>query len=224
MLGQTYAADPTPGRHTTSAGLYYSVSAIWKDVSWLPEFRTHKKSEDYENTFETAIQNVAYTAFKMLIDAAGGCYYAMLTGLKHYRLFDYLNAATGLDLTPDEYIETGRRIQNLRQQFNALHGVDTSTFRPHPRVTGEELMKTGHNAGLSLKTDALVASYRKAWGWDAETGYPLSTTLKKYGIDSLLGGPTEAFVRESGASDTYSDPVRETSGFAPSGRSTTAGR
>lgn len=34
--------------------------------------------------------------------------HTMLTGEQHLRLFDYLNAATGWNLSPDEYIQDKR--------------------------------------------------------------------------------------------------------------------
>ncbi len=135
---------------------------------------------------EETMKNVAYTAYKMLIDGTGACYYAMLSGVRHFKIFDYLNAATGWDKTPDQYIEIGKRIQNMRQLFNALQGVNVSGFRPHGRVTGEEPLKTGHNALITLNNDEMVRLYREAWGWDTGTGYPLQSTLKSFGIEELL--------------------------------------
>jgi len=132
------------------------------------------------------MKNVAYTAYKMLIDGTGSCYYAMTMGVRHFRIFEYINAATGWDKTPDQYIEIGIRMQHMRQLFNAIQRVDVSSFRPHGRVIGEEPLKTGHNAGITIKIDEMVRLYREAWGWDEDSGYPLEATLEAYGINELI--------------------------------------
>jgi aldehyde:ferredoxin oxidoreductase len=186
LMAQAYAADPTPGKHTTSGGTYYSISALWEQVTWLPEFKKYPKSKEYEPSMEETQKNVAYTAYKMLIDGTGSCYYAMAMGIRHFKIFDLLNAATGWDKTPDQYIEIGIRIQQMRQLFNAIQNVNVNGFRPHGRVTGEEPLKTGHNAGITLKIDEMIRLYREAWGWDVDSGYPLESTLEAYGINELI--------------------------------------
>jgi aldehyde:ferredoxin oxidoreductase len=186
MLGTTYSTDPTPGRHTTSGGVYYTTSALWEKVSWLPPFKKYPKSDEYEPSEAETMKNVAYTAYKMLVDGTGGCYYAMLMGVRHFKIFDFLNCATGWDKSPDEYIEIGKRMQTLRQQFNAKHKVDMSSFRMHERAIGNPPPGGGHNAGLSLKIDEHIRLYRKCWKWDEHSGYPLESTLEESGINQLL--------------------------------------
>jgi aldehyde:ferredoxin oxidoreductase len=186
MLGTTYSADPTPGRHTTSGGLYYTTSSLWEKVSWLPAFKKYPKSEEYEPTEAETIKNIAYTSYKMLVDGTGGCYYAALMGVRHFRIFEFLNAATGWDKSPDQYMEIGRRMQTMRQQFNAIHGIDMESFKMHGRASGNPPLKSGHNKGLNLKIDEQVRLYRKCWGWDEQTGYPLESTLEVLGINELL--------------------------------------
>jgi len=187
VLGVTYSADPTPGRHTTSGGMYYSTSFLWRYVSWAPRLRKHLRSDDYVPSEAEARKNVAMTCFKMLIDGTGGCYYGMLTGAPHLRIFDYLNRATGWNRTPDEYMETGKRIQTLRQMFNVKHGVDTNSFRMHGRAAGHPPLKAGRNKGLSLRLDEMISLYRQGWGWDPATGIPTRETFDKLGLGTTLG-------------------------------------
>lgn len=186
MLGVVYSADPTPGRHTTSSGLYYSTSALWDKVSWLEPFAIHPKKEDHEPSRTEASHNVAMTCFKMLVDGSGGCYYAMMGGIRHFRLFDYLNCATGWDKTADDYMEIGKRIQTLRQLFNIRHGVKPRSFRMHDRAAGSPPLASGHNKGITLKIDEMIPLYNEAWGWDGASGAPLAETLEKLSIPALL--------------------------------------
>ncbi|HEY9055284.1 MAG TPA: aldehyde ferredoxin oxidoreductase C-terminal domain-containing protein, partial [Rectinemataceae bacterium] len=187
MLGVAYSADPTPGRHTTSGDLYYSTSALWKYVSWAPRLGFRPKSEAREDSPENALRNVAQTCFKMLIDCTGSCYYAMLSGLDNYPLFDLINAVADWDKSPDELMEIGKRAQTLRQQFNAIQGAEPKSFRMHRRASGDEALASGPTKGIKLETDSMVASYWKAWGWDPSIGLPTSQTLSALGLDKLLG-------------------------------------
>ncbi|HSV55776.1 MAG TPA: aldehyde ferredoxin oxidoreductase C-terminal domain-containing protein, partial [Magnetospirillaceae bacterium] len=187
MMGVAYSADPTPGRHTTSANLYYAQSFLWDRVSWAPRVRIHPKTQDFEPTETEALRNVAMTAFKMVVDGTGSCYYAMLMGVRHFPVFEYLNAATGWGWTPDQYMEAGKRVQTLRQAFNARHGVDVRAFRMHDRATGIPPLRAGHNKGVTLRIDEMVRQYRKAWGWDEETGIPTRKSFEDAGLSALPG-------------------------------------
>ncbi|HAE42239.1 MAG TPA: aldehyde ferredoxin oxidoreductase, partial [Clostridiales bacterium] len=119
ILGIHFAADPTPGRHTVGAGMYYNIMHLWDYISWAPKVNKGSvKKDDYKSNDEVGLKSAANACIKQVLDGSGGCLFALATGFNHWRLFDYLNAATGWDMTPDDYMETGRRIQSLRQAFN----------------------------------------------------------------------------------------------------------
>lgn len=187
MLGVVYSADPTPGRHTTSSGQYFSASALWENVSWVGPLKRHPKSEDYEPGERAAAENKAMTSYKMLVDCAGVCYYAMIMGTRHYRIFELLNRATGLALSPDEYMEIGARVQTLRQLFNAKQGVDVRAFRMHDRAVGSPPLDKGRNKGITLRVDEMIPLYWAAWGWDRNDGRPTRETFDRLGLGSRLG-------------------------------------
>ncbi|MDP3176659.1 MAG: aldehyde ferredoxin oxidoreductase C-terminal domain-containing protein [Spirochaetaceae bacterium] len=186
MLGVVYSADPTPGRHTTSGGLYYSTSFLWDSVSWLPPFKAHPKSDDFVPTEGGSLANKAQTCFKMLLDGSGACYYAMLMGTRHFKIFEYLNLATGWKKTADEYMDIGARIQTLRQHFNAIQGADPRAFLMHDRAAGKPALNDGHNKGVTLRVDEMIPLYWKSWGWDEATGLPTEETLRALGLRELL--------------------------------------
>ncbi|TFG79354.1 MAG: hypothetical protein E4H20_12090, partial [Spirochaetales bacterium] len=129
MMATMFAADPTPGRHTIGAAAYYNVSHLWDHVSWAPAVtRPYPKADEYDATEVEAMKAAAMGVFKQVLDAAGGCLFALTTGLQHWRIFDMLNAATGESRTPDAWMEAGKRIHSARAAFNARH---------RPRVVGE---------------------------------------------------------------------------------------
>jgi aldehyde:ferredoxin oxidoreductase len=190
MMAVSFAADPTPGRHTISAGVYYNVSHLWEFVSWAPPVtRPYSKSREYVPSDEEARKSVAGACVKQLLDATGGCLFALTTGLQHWRLFDWMNAATGEDRTPDEWMKAGRRIQTARAAFGAREkaadaGKEYARDYPlaHPRMYGEPPLERGPLAGKTVPLQAMVGMYRKAFGWDERSGSPLPETLKELGV------------------------------------------
>jgi aldehyde:ferredoxin oxidoreductase len=186
MLGVVYSADPTPGRHTTSGGLYYKSSSLWEYVSWLPKMKKELRANEYIPSDEESLKNKAMTAYKMLVDGTGACYYGMLNGEQNLRLFEYLNKATGWVKTPDEYMEMGIRMQTLRQMFNAKQQVDVTQFKMHKRAIGNPPLQSGPVKGVTLRIDEMIPLYYRAWGWDEKNGYPKNDTVKNLGLNTIL--------------------------------------
>jgi aldehyde:ferredoxin oxidoreductase len=185
LLGIHYSADPTPGRHTIGGGQYYDSMQLWEKVSWAPRSGFHPKSEDYEASDKTALKAVANSCYKEVLDGAGGCFFAMIEGVNHWKMFEWLNAATGWEKTPDEYMEIGKRIQTLRQMFNIKQGVDPKQFKMSKRMTGEPPLKEGPLKGKQVPIEAMMNLYWKHYGWDENTGIPLAETVTLLQLDEL---------------------------------------
>ena len=189
-MGVAFSADPTPGRHTISASVYYNVSHVWDDVPWAPaSTRIYPKSEEYEATDREADKSVAGACIKQVIDAAGGCLFALTTGVQHWRVFEYLDAATGERRGAEAYMEAGRRIQTLRQLFNVKQGLDPRTAIMHRRMAGEPPLEDGPLAGATVPIGDMVSNYWRRFGWDPATGHPLPGTLAALGLPDA-GGAT----------------------------------
>ena len=188
MMGVAFSADPTPGRHTISASVYYNVSHVWEDVPWAPSStRIYPKSEEYEATGREADKSVAGACLKQVIDAAGGCLFALTTGVQHWRIFDYLDAATGEKRGAEAYMEAGRRIQTLRQLFNVKQGVDPRDSIMHKRMAGDPPLEAGPLAGARVPIQEMVSNYWRRFGWDGGTGVPLPATLSSMGLPGTDG-------------------------------------
>ena len=190
MMAVSYAADPTPGRHTISAGVYYNVSHIWDYVSWAPRVtRPYFKSKEYLPSEEETLKSVAGACVKQLLDATGSCLFALTTGLQHWRLFEWLNAATGEGRTPDEWMEAGRRIQTARAAFGAREkAADAGSERARDyalassRIYGKPALVRGPLAGRTVPLEEMVARYRREFGWDESSAVPLEATMKELGL------------------------------------------
>ncbi|MHC1781456.1 MAG: aldehyde ferredoxin oxidoreductase family protein [Anaerolineaceae bacterium] len=189
LLGIHFSADPTPGRHTIGSGQYYDTMRLWEKVTWAPRSGTYAKAEEYIPSEKTALKTVAMSCYKELNDGAGGCFFALVLGVNHWNLFEWLNAAAGWNKTPDEYMEIGKRIQTLRQMFNIKHGVDPRRMIMHDRMAGRPPLKAGPLKGRTVPIDKMVRLHWKAFGWDERTGVPTDETLAALGLEPL---PAEA--------------------------------
>lgn len=172
ILGIHFAADPTPGRHTVGAGMYYNIMHLWDYISWAPKVNKGSvKKDDYKSNDEVGLKSAANACIKQVLDGSGGCLFALATGFNHWRLFDNLNAATGWDMTPDDYMETGRRIQSLRQAFNIREGINPMDNLLNGRMAGNPPLKEGPLAGKSVPIQEMVKTHFRHMGWD-DNGVP----------------------------------------------------
>jgi aldehyde:ferredoxin oxidoreductase len=187
ILGIHFSADPTPGRHTIGAGNYYNYTQLWQYVTWAPKIKNKTpKSEEYIPSETVALKSMAGSCYKQIVDGIGGCLFAMITGTQHWRVFDYLNAATGWNKTPDEYMEIGKRMQTLRQMFNIREGIDPVSFKMQDRMAGNRPLKKGPNAGLVVPIEEMMREHWRVFGWSPETGKPTVETIAELGIEKLI--------------------------------------
>lgn len=186
--------EPTPGRHSIGAHQYYELSALWKEVKGLPrpKLLISKKSRFIAEP-EKAASAVANSCYSSFYNGAGLCLFGAILGIRRVPVFKWLNAATGWDRTPEDYMETGRRIQTLKQLFNIKHGVDPFSLRPNPRCVGEPPLTEGPNKGFTLPIDKLMKDYWQAIGWDPGTGKPTGTTIVALGLKDIVEGETGEF-------------------------------
>jgi len=186
MMGIHFSADPTPGRHTIGAGQYYNYIRLWQDVSWAPKVDNNTpKKNDYIPSEENALKSVAGSCYKQIVDGIGGCIFAMITGVQHWRVFDYLNTATGWNKTPDEYMKIGKRMQTLRQMFNIREGIQPLSFKMHDRVAGKPPLVQGPNAGKTIPIEQMMKDHWKAFGWNSD-GMPTTEIISELELDKLL--------------------------------------
>ena len=95
-----------------------------------------------------------------------------------------LNAATGMKLTPTEFLEIGERIWNLTRMFNIREGLKIEDETLPDRVFEDPISK-GVAAGRILKREevkTMLKEYYELRGWN-ETGVPTARKLKKLKLD-----------------------------------------
>jgi aldehyde:ferredoxin oxidoreductase len=178
-----YSLEPTPGRHTLGAHLYYEMFQLWKCVKGLPKpSPLYTKASKYKINPEKAQTAAACSKFMSLSNGAGMCMFGLFLGAKRIPTFDWLNAATGWQLTPEEYMTIGERIQTLKQAFNVKHGIEPRANFISSRALGKIPQTEGANKGRSVDVEKLAPGYWDQFGWDTTTGKPKEETLRKLEI------------------------------------------
>ena len=178
-----YSLEPSPGRHTLGAHLYYEMFQLWKSVKGLPRPNLlYTKASKYKINSEKAQTAAACSKFMSLANGAGMCLFGLFIGVKRVPTFDWLNAATGWQLTPEEYMTIGERIQTLKQAFNVKHGVEPRDNFMSNRALGKVPQTEGANKGRFVDVEKLAPGYWDQFGWDTTTGKPKEETLRKLKI------------------------------------------
>jgi aldehyde:ferredoxin oxidoreductase len=178
--GTGYLCDPTPGRHTTSP-----MARIEAGLSIAPYPELHFQNVeryDYKNKGGPTAKASSYW---QIASCAGLCQFPTVM-FGNFRMLDFLDAVTGWDIDMDEALETGRRIQTLRQAFNIREGIEPSKIKLPNRMVGIPSMTAGPLAGITIDIESLAREYYAAMGWDPDTAYPTKPTLEELGLLDLV--------------------------------------
>jgi aldehyde:ferredoxin oxidoreductase len=166
----TYKLDPTPGRHTQYEG---AARAEWGVSPGVAD------KADYSGRGE---HHKGASAYMHVVNSLGMCQFVMLAG-PNGKMPEWVNSTTGWDTTPEEIIQAGERIANLRMAFSVREG-DIVTKRHVPkRVT--EPQSGGPLDGVKLDTDLLEKEYLAACDWDLETATPSKAKLEELGLEDV---------------------------------------
>jgi len=181
----SYCCEPTPGRHTICSYQYLDLQHLEDQFSRagkVPLFST--RGQRYR--CDDKVGAVAIDSFyKMLVDCAGACLFGTQVG-GPIPLCEWMNAATGWDLSRDDYLVAGERVHMLRHAFNIREGLNpVRDFRPHPRIRGDPPLGHGPARGVILDFDTLARSYYETMHWDLETGRPAREHLNALGLDDV---------------------------------------
>jgi len=166
-----YSANPTPGRHTMCGEGPLPAGA-------LPEF----DSRSLKGRGKPHKQGMGITS---AYNAAGICMFIIGDAYRHIDDFvEALRTITGWDMTLEELIKTGARIETMKQAFNVREGIKTP-WKHHDRMLGKPPKKVGPRAGATLDEEELAKEYYEALGWDPKTGKPSKKALLDLGLNDV---------------------------------------
>jgi aldehyde:ferredoxin oxidoreductase len=162
---------------------------LWEKIPGLPDIDiVYTKGSKYEVETGKVAAAAACSRFMNILNGTGTCLFGALLGVERLPLFEWLNAATGWQRTPTDYMDIGERVQNLKQAFNVKHGIEPKSNKANPRTFGRPPQSIGANAGRSVAVEAMMRAYWQHFGWDPETGKPGAAILNRWGIPRKHGG------------------------------------
>ncbi|KAA8922279.1 aldehyde ferredoxin oxidoreductase family protein [Thermoplasma sp.] len=177
-LGNTYISDATPGRHT-AGGIGFNegfklVLPFKHKESWakVPRYEYHGKA--YWQLLSVAGQEI--------LNSTGMCLFSTNIWPNSYPYTDLIKAITGWDMTEDDLVNIGWRIQMARHLFNAKQGINQYEIKPPGRVMGYPPLKAGPTAGVSIDYETLRNEYLTQLGLSKD-GKPDPNILKKLDIE-----------------------------------------
>ncbi len=179
-----YSAEPTPGRHTLGSQMYYEMFRLWEKIDTLPDVAfLYTKGHKYAWSPERAIAAAACSRFMNILNGSGTCLFGALLGVERLPLFEWLNAATGWQRDPADYMLIGDRIQTMKQLFNIKQGVDPRTFKASARTLGHPPQTSGANQGRQVDLERMRSDYWQELGWDPVTGRPRPELIRQLGLE-----------------------------------------
>jgi aldehyde:ferredoxin oxidoreductase len=189
LMGVTYLADPTPGRHTAGSASWnetFGVGLSLPKAADKTDWNVKWKGTEGKGKAQ-AIHSNAHQAMNGL----GLCMFTMLTGSLPFA--ELINAATGWDYTDADLLACGERIQNLRAAFNRREGIKPADFAPHPRMLGEGdgNLTAGPLKGVRVPLPMLKDDYYSAMQWNRTTGHLAKARATELGMAELLDGYTD---------------------------------
>ena len=172
-FASTYRLDPTPARHTQG-------SEAGPPPGLLPDF--DEKSFSGRGEAHRIGSN-----FHQVMNCAGMCEFMYMSLPTVEVVTNFMSAVTGWDVTTDELIKTGERIQNLRHAFNLREGLNPLKFKVPDRSLGIPAQKEGPVAGVTVDENIMIKEYLAAMDWDAKTTKPSKKKLQELGLEDVAG-------------------------------------
>jgi aldehyde:ferredoxin oxidoreductase len=179
----TYVADPTPGRHTAACMDFAALGPY-------QHFNEGFKFKPGKTPAQKGIVQGEFAKFKQSFNALGFCEFSVWNG--RYPLFEMFKSIMGWDMTPEEFLTVGHRIQTLRQMFNAREGAIRHEIPK--RAIGDPPLTKGPLAGKSVAVEEMIQAYYQQIGF-RDDGVPLEKTLEELQLDYAIPDLKKAFGR-----------------------------
>ncbi|MDK2801465.1 MAG: aldehyde:ferredoxin oxidoreductase [Clostridiales bacterium] len=119
-----------------------------------------------------------------LFDALGLCKFIMLGHITHEIMKNWINAATGWNLTAKDVALIGERLFNLKRMYNVRLGISRKDDTIPPRLLMHD-KKTGAAAGSIPHYPRIIHDYYEYRGWNNE-GIPTAEKLEQLGLKEIV--------------------------------------
>jgi aldehyde:ferredoxin oxidoreductase len=178
-LATTYLADPTPGRHTAGGIGFDEGGKLTLPFEYGPW--SGRKIERYEYSGKGKIQALSVYGMQIM-NSTGMCQFSTAVWPNSFPYLKLFKAIAGWDMTPDELMAAGKRIQVARYLFNYKAGVNPWKITPNGRIIGNPPLGKGPTGSVTVDYKTLVKDYLEEVGVD-EDGKPSESVLRELGIE-----------------------------------------
>jgi aldehyde:ferredoxin oxidoreductase len=170
-MATTYLTNATPGRHTQGSEEHHPPGFLPEINRALYSGRgeAHKKGSNFQHA----------------LMCLGMCLFVNMAVPDVNDLARFYSLITGWDVTTDELVTDGERIENMRQAFNLREGIDLTQNQLAGRLLGRPPKKEGPIAGVSVDAETMVKDYFTAMHWDPKTGKPGRKRLVELGLEDV---------------------------------------
>lgn len=185
LMGVTFIADPTPGRHTAGGASWNEAFGVGFA---LPEAASKEETTvAWRGTEGKGRAQALHVDAHQVMNGLGLCMFTGLTGQLPWLAL--VRALTGWDVSERDLLASGERIQNLRAAFNWREGIRPGDFVPHRRLLGEGdgALTAGPLRGVRAPLVELRRDFFAAMQWDLETGRLSRARAAELGLTELLG-------------------------------------
>ena len=174
-LAFSYAFDPKPGTHSSASIDFEYFSALDKFQKGFKYPKNFKKVNEQRQKAQKML-----TGYHQTFNSAGMCIFSYRFG--RYPFLELINSLTGWDMTLEECIKTGLRIQTLRQAFTLREGVENSKNRLPGRIVGDPPFEKGPHKDVTIDYVDFFRAYCYEMGWTVD-GYPFEETLQELDLE-----------------------------------------
>ncbi len=178
-LATTYMTDPTPGRHT-AGGIGFDeggkLTLPFEYEGW-----SGRKIERYEYSGKGKMQALSVYGMQIM-NSTGMCQFSTAVWPNSYPYLRLFKAVMGWDLTADELMDAGKRIQVTRYLFNYKAGVNAWDVEAPGRVIGNPPLQGGPTKGVTVDYNTLRSEYLVEVGIERD-GKPADRVLLELGIE-----------------------------------------
>jgi aldehyde:ferredoxin oxidoreductase len=168
-MGASFAFDPTPGRHTSASIEMMAGGPLIKPNGLFEGFALPKRFKRPGDD--------RYDAAKLLVglwqsfSSVGLCEFALF--FQKYPLLELIKSVVGWDMTMEEFVNIGIRIQTLRQAFTLREGVDLIKNTLPDRTYDFDYLSD-------------YKGYCEKIGWNPDNGVPLEKTLRELNLEFVI--------------------------------------
>ncbi|EQB70451.1 MAG: hypothetical protein AMDU1_APLC00057G0003 [Thermoplasmatales archaeon A-plasma] len=112
-----------------------------------------------------------------VLNATGMCLFSTSVWPNSYPYYKLFKAIMGWDVSEEEIMAMGKRIQLLRHLFNYREGINPRKIVPPSRMVGEPPLTAGPTANVTVDYRSMVDEYLQEVGIDSD-GRPSPDVMK----------------------------------------------